>query len=152
MGRNPETFDMDIHGTVRLSCSYPMLVLHIQVDERITRGGFNTTSGSSGRIPGTIGLVERYHTPLRAAFTKIREELDRVTYANCLSMAVFAYNSTTDPDGWRIYRFKSTSRVGSCTRTKLHGCIIPNHLDCLQCIVEGSPELSRCSSLPTRLF
>lgn len=51
--------------------------------------------------PGSIGIVERYHAPLRRSFTKIRESLDRTkaTDEECLKMAVFAVNSTMGPEG-----------------------------------------------------
>lgn len=43
--------------------------------------------------PGTMGIVERYHAPLRAAFEKIRASMDReTTDSECLQMAVYAIN------------------------------------------------------------
>lgn len=51
--------------------------------------------------PGLIGIVERYHAPLRAVYTKIRESLDK-SEANdhdCLKMALYAVNSTVGPEG-----------------------------------------------------
>ena len=48
--------------------------------------------------PGTIGVVERYHAPLRAAYFKIRADLDRSnTDAECLKLEIFAVNSTMGP-------------------------------------------------------
>ena len=51
--------------------------------------------------PGSIGLVERYHAPLRCAFAKLRETLEKniVNDADCLQMAVFATNATMGPEG-----------------------------------------------------
>lgn len=50
--------------------------------------------------PGAIGIVERYHAPLRAAFDKIRADSPRnTTDAECLRMAVYAVNNTTGPEG-----------------------------------------------------
>lgn len=51
--------------------------------------------------PGSIGTVERYHAPLRASFTKIRESMDKseASDADCLRMAVYAVNSTMGPEG-----------------------------------------------------
>ena len=44
--------------------------------------------------PGTIGTVERYHTPLRRAYKSIRVELHKITTNDeCLQMATFAVNS-----------------------------------------------------------
>lgn len=50
--------------------------------------------------PGTMGIVERYHAPLRSAYTKIRDTLDKsTTDAECLQMAVYATNFTIGPEG-----------------------------------------------------
>lgn len=40
--------------------------------------------------PRTIGIVERYHAPLRAADSKIRQSMDRkdATDGECLKMAL----------------------------------------------------------------
>lgn len=49
--------------------------------------------------PGTIGQVEGYNAPLLAAFKKVRTHLDRETsYADCLTMAVYAVNCTVGPE------------------------------------------------------
>ena len=49
----------------------------------------------------SIGLVERYHAPLRKAYEVIREELkgDNINKAFVLQMAVKAVNDTAGPDG-----------------------------------------------------
>lgn len=46
---------------------------------------------ASIEIPGSIGIVELFHAPLRAAYTKLREQLERSKYndENFLKMAVF---------------------------------------------------------------
>lgn len=50
--------------------------------------------------PGSIGVVERYHAPLRTGYTKIRSSLYRtINDEECLQMAVFANNSTMGPEG-----------------------------------------------------
>lgn len=50
--------------------------------------------------PGSIGIVERYHAPLRAAHKKIRASLDRSTSdAECLQMNTYAMNSIIGPEG-----------------------------------------------------
>lgn len=51
--------------------------------------------------PGSIGIVERYHAPLRMAFTKLREDLrkDEATDDECLQLAVYACNATMGPEG-----------------------------------------------------
>lgn len=56
--------------------------------------------GEPIETPGCIGTVERYHAPLRAAFVKIRAEVDGSTpHHECLRMAVFEVNSTVGPEG-----------------------------------------------------
>lgn len=50
--------------------------------------------------PATMTHVERYHAPLRSAFTKIRESLPRSeTDEECLQLAVKAVNDTIGPEG-----------------------------------------------------
>lgn len=50
--------------------------------------------------PGSIGIVERYHGPLRAAFERIWDDMDGcLTEADCLRMAIFSVNSTIGPEG-----------------------------------------------------
>lgn len=50
--------------------------------------------------PGTIGVVERYHAPLKAAYRKIRSEMEGdVSDSDCLSMAVYSVNCTVGPEG-----------------------------------------------------
>ena len=51
--------------------------------------------------PGSIGLVERYHAPLRKAYVKLRETLSRTnaTDQECLQAAVYAANATIGPEG-----------------------------------------------------
>ena len=51
--------------------------------------------------PGAIGVVERYHAPLRSAYTKIRQTLSKgdTNDHECLKMAVYANNSTMGPEG-----------------------------------------------------
>lgn len=51
--------------------------------------------------PGTIGIVERYHAPLRCAYKTLRSSLDKAeaSVPECLQMAVFAVNSTIGPEG-----------------------------------------------------
>lgn len=50
--------------------------------------------------PCSIGTVERYHGTLRAAYLKIRSELDRDTKNDeCLKMAFHSANSTRGPEG-----------------------------------------------------
>ena len=51
--------------------------------------------------PGSIGTVERYHAPLRRAYNKIRQSLDKgnTTNAECLQMAVYSNNTTIGPEG-----------------------------------------------------
>lgn len=49
--------------------------------------------------PVSIGTVQRYHGPLRAAYTRIGRQLGReTTYADHLTMAVFAGNTTIAPE------------------------------------------------------
>lgn len=51
--------------------------------------------------PGEIGIVERYHAPLRAAYTKLRQDMGKyeATDSECLKMALYAVNSTMGPEG-----------------------------------------------------
>lgn len=50
--------------------------------------------------PGKIGVLKRYHAPLRAAFTKIRKDLyQKISDNECLRMAVFSVNATVGPEG-----------------------------------------------------
>ena len=50
--------------------------------------------------PGSIGIVERYHAPLRRAYHKIRKSLGRETSDDeCLQMAVYANNTTMGSEG-----------------------------------------------------
>lgn len=51
--------------------------------------------------PGAIGVVERFHVPLRCAYNKLGQSLSKVdtSYAECLKMAVHAKNSTMQPEG-----------------------------------------------------
>jgi hypothetical protein len=47
----------------------------------------------------SIGIVERYHTPLRQAFEIITKELPRVSKQFVLQIAIKAVNDTAGPDG-----------------------------------------------------
>jgi hypothetical protein len=47
----------------------------------------------------SIGLVERYHAPLRRAFEIITEELPQLNKQFALQMATKAVNDTAGPDG-----------------------------------------------------
>lgn len=47
----------------------------------------------------SIGMVERYHAPLRRAYEIIREELPSLHKAFALQMAIKAVNDTAGPDG-----------------------------------------------------
>lgn len=50
--------------------------------------------------PADIGVVERYHAPLRATYEKIRKAISRDhTDLECLKMAVFVINPTIGPEG-----------------------------------------------------
>lgn len=50
--------------------------------------------------PSKIGVVERYHALLRAAYTEVRSVLSRTTPdSECLQMAVFSVNNTISPEG-----------------------------------------------------
>ena len=50
--------------------------------------------------PSTITHVERYHAPLRAAYTKIRDALPKEeSDADCLQLAVKSVNDTLGPEG-----------------------------------------------------
>lgn len=50
--------------------------------------------------PGTIGIVERYQAPLRAAYEILRADFDRKTSDDeCLRMAVYSVNATVGPEG-----------------------------------------------------
>ena len=50
--------------------------------------------------PSTMSHVERYHAPLRSAYTKIRESLPRSeSDAECLQMAIKSVNDTIGPEG-----------------------------------------------------
>ena len=52
------------------------------------------------KAPFTKSQVERYHAPLRVAYLKIRESLERSkTDADCLQMAVKSVNDTVGPEG-----------------------------------------------------
>ena len=49
----------------------------------------------------SVGLVERYHTPLRRAYEIIRDELkdERIDKEMALQMAVKAVNDSAGPNG-----------------------------------------------------
>ena len=51
--------------------------------------------------PGSIGVVERYHAPLKKAYLKLRQTLQKgdTSDAECLQMAVYAANATIGPEG-----------------------------------------------------
>lgn len=50
--------------------------------------------------PSSMSPVERYHGPLRAAYTKIRAELPKTeSDADCLQMAVKSVNDSIGPEG-----------------------------------------------------
>lgn len=51
--------------------------------------------------PGTIGVVERYHAPLRRAYNTIRQTFERKDASNeeCLQVVVYANNVTIGPEG-----------------------------------------------------
>lgn len=51
--------------------------------------------------PGSIGIVERYHAPLRSYFTKLIQSLPKSTAIDpeCLQMAVYAANATIGSEG-----------------------------------------------------
>lgn len=47
-----------------------------------------------------MGVVERYHAPLRTAYAKIIDPLNtQTTYSDCLQMDVFSTNATMGPEG-----------------------------------------------------
>lgn len=51
-------------------------------------------------IPTRIGTVERYSSPLRVAYNRIRSDADRKnTDADCICMVVFAVNYTMGKEG-----------------------------------------------------
>lgn len=52
------------------------------------------------KIPGRIGVMERYHATLRAAYEMFRAEspLDN-SNDDCLKLAVFAVNATVGAEG-----------------------------------------------------
>lgn len=83
---------------------------HITVDQgsNYTSKEFRGCIESSGvkleeapiENPGSIGTVERYHAPLRAAFNKLRADLDSsISDTDCLQAAVHAVNATVGPEG-----------------------------------------------------
>jgi len=47
----------------------------------------------------SVGLVERYHTPLRRAYDIIRKELPRLPKQFALQTAMKAVNDTAGPEG-----------------------------------------------------
>lgn len=50
--------------------------------------------------PNTMSHVERYHAPLRTAYLKIRNSLQRTERApDCLQMSVKSVNDTMGPEG-----------------------------------------------------
>lgn len=59
-----------------------------------------TVREAPNETPGEIGMVEWYHSPLRATNENIRKELSwDHTYVECLTMAVFYINATVGPEG-----------------------------------------------------
>lgn len=64
-----------------------------------TRG--SDSEGSPNQNPGFIGIVERYHAPLRAAYVMVRESTDnsKASDAECLQMALYYVNCTMEPEG-----------------------------------------------------
>lgn len=51
--------------------------------------------------PGTIGIVERYHAPLRASYMTVRQSMPRAKASDdeCLKLAVHGVNNTMGPEG-----------------------------------------------------
>lgn len=50
--------------------------------------------------PVTIGVVERYHAPLRAALERIKAYYgEKLPDKECLRMSVYAINATVGPEG-----------------------------------------------------
>ena len=51
--------------------------------------------------PRSIGVVERYHAPLKKAYLKLRQTLQKndTNDAECLQMAVYPANATIGPEG-----------------------------------------------------
>lgn len=49
---------------------------------------------------GTLGMVERYHVPLRAAYQRIRDDLGKDhSNSDCRRMALFSVSSTMGLEG-----------------------------------------------------
>lgn len=49
--------------------------------------------------PSTMSHVERYHGPLRAAFTKLESELPSLSKESNIQMAIYCVNNTVGPEG-----------------------------------------------------
>lgn len=60
-----------------------------------------TIEEASIETPGSIGIAERYHSPLRSSYKKIRETLQREEATNdeCLHMATYVAHYTMGPEG-----------------------------------------------------
>ena len=67
------------------------------------------------KAANSIGIVERYHTPLRRAYVIITEEIAGGTKELRLQMAVKAVNDTAGPDGLIPILVRAT--VQRCDRT-----------------------------------
>ena len=90
--------------------------------------------------PGSIGIVERYHAPLRAAFQKIRQTLSKrdADDSECLQMAVYSTNSTIGPEGLcpMLLVFGAIPRPARMTPS-------PSQLDRQKAIEEAKKEVEQ---------
>lgn len=78
----------------------PRKQLHEQRNAFTCRNGIGRDTQGTRRIAGSIGMVKRYHAPLKVAYIKIREQVDRgTTDSDCLRMELFSVNSTTGTEG-----------------------------------------------------
>lgn len=74
--------------------------LYIKEDEANLEGSGVTQDEAPIETSGSIGTVERYHAPLPAAYTRIRQDLGKeTTDVDCVSLAVFAMSMTVGPEG-----------------------------------------------------
>ena len=91
--------DNDIHGPAGLPSSRPRFGVYIERNKKKHGSRRYNIRRSPIENPGTIGVVERYHAPLKKAYLKLRQTLQKndTNDAECLQMAVYAANATIGP-------------------------------------------------------
>lgn len=98
---NSRTLDAGIERPPGLPRSGSRISLHFRRNEKIAAASGIGIHEAHIESPGTIGVVERYQAPLRAAFEKIKVDYgDKISDREFLKMSVYATNDTVVPEGY----------------------------------------------------